>query len=304
MALIHHYNTGDADTASNIYDYGARDSIRAQVFTSPFTFNLESIKIYCQRNASATAGTITAYITAVDGNGAPTGGSLKNGSVDLMTIAATSGVWANSEWLEITLSSSLALDINIQYALVLHCDGVNPINALYWVRDVGGGYAGGKAYSNDTSDPPVGDFAWNDINNGNDDFLFELWGTLSVSAKATTPIPSDSATGITLDQTTLAWTTGGSTDTYNVYFGLSGDMSLVSSAQVGTSWSIDSLPLSYNTAYQWRIDSTNINGTTTGNVWSFTTLSFDPPVASGLNNMVTIRKVIAAAGNKIWIEDI
>ncbi len=31
---------------------------------------------------------------------------------------------------------------------------------------------------------------------------------------------------------------------------------------------------------------------------------FEPPVASGLNNMKTIRRLVAAANNKFWIEDI
>lgn len=138
-------------------------------------------------------------------------------------------------------------------------------------------------------------------------------GTVTVSIKATipnvpskptTPVPADASTGITLDQATLAWTDGGGADTYNVYFGVSGGMTLQSSAQAAASWSITSLPLSYNTSYQWRIDATNVGGTTTGDTWLFTTLAFTPPVASGLNNMVTVRRLVAAANSKIWYEAI
>ncbi len=32
--------------------------------------------------------------------------------------------------------------------------------------------------------------------------------------------------------------------------------------------------------------------------------AFDPPVATGLNNMKTIRRLVAAANNKFWYEDI
>ncbi len=39
--------------------------------------------------------------------------------------------------------------------------------------------------------------------------------------------------------------------------------------------------------------------TVTGGAYTFT-----PPVPSGLNNMKTIRRLVAAANNKIWIEDI
>lgn len=137
--------------------------------------------------------------------------------------------------------------------------------------------------------------------------------------KATTPSPENAASDQRLNVTQLSWVDGGGADTYNVYFGPTAEMTLRSSGQSGTTFDLSSIILEYNTSYQWRIDSVNQYGTTTGDTWSFSTLAFDPVLptgvtldgdgnptgtASGLNNMTTLRRLVAAANNKIWIEDV
>lgn len=106
--------------------------------------------------------------------------------------------------------------------------------------------------------------------------------TLSAPSKATTPAPTNAATDVTLDQATITWKNGGGADTYNVYYGdTSGDLTLVSSAQAGLSFTVTGIalgsPYSYIVTRYWRIDSTNAVGTTTGDEWSFTTIRLDPP---------------------------
>ena len=95
-------------------------------------------------------------------------------------------------------------------------------------------------------------------------------------------------------------------ETYNVYFGLvSGSLELVSVGQSDLNLQVP-FNLEYDTAYQWRVDS--INGeTTTGDVWTFTTMSLAPPVpsgtpANGLNGIITIKRLVAVADNKVWYE--
>ncbi len=39
----------------------------------------------------------------------------------------------------------------------------------------------------------------------------------------------------------------------------------------------------YNTPYSWRVDSVNQFGTTTGDTWGFTSITFDPPIATWEN---------------------
>lgn len=130
-------------------------------------------------------------------------------------------------------------------------------------------------------------------------------------SKPTAPSPTDSGTGVTLDQATLDWTAGANTDTFNIYFGESGSAVLVASDQdvSDEDWAIDSLPLLYNTAYEWRVDAVNASGTTTGDTWTFTALVFAPPAATvagsaSPNMMQIIKRVVAAAANTFWYEDV
>jgi len=109
--------------------------------------------------------------------------------------------------------------------------------------------------------------------------------TVGAPTKAKTPTPTNAATDVTLDQATLTWEDGGGADTYNVYYGdTSGDLSLVSSAQAETSFTVTGItlgsPYSYLTTRYWRIDSTNAAGTTTGDEWSFTTIRLSPPTVT------------------------
>ncbi len=169
----------------------------------------------------------------------------------------------------------------------------------------------------------------------------------SVPTKANTPAPTNANTSVTLDQATITWVDGGDADTFNVYYGTtSGNLTLVSSTQAGTSFTVTGVtngsPYAYLSVRYWRIDSTNIAGTTTGDEWTFTTLRFKPPeviyiysgqyyrllidsdgnygahppvgventdyvyLAAGYeaNFVATNRRLVSAADNKIWIEDI
>jgi hypothetical protein len=143
-------------------------------------------------------------------------------------------------------------------------------------------------------------------------------------SKAITPAPTNAATGILLGLGLMTWEDGGDADSFDVWFGPSGNMAKVSSAQAGLSYSIG-YPLNYNTTYQWRIDAINAFGTTTGDTWSFSCITFSPPLPTGVtlsgssgpngegtptgtptgfNNMITIKKLIAVAENRFWVEDI
>lgn len=167
-----------------------------------------------------------------------------------------------------------------------------------------------------------------------------------VPTKATNPTPTDAAADVTLDQETITWEDGGGADTYDVYYGESGgSLVKVSSEQAGTSFTISGItsgsPFDYIISRSWRIDSTNVQGTTTGDVWSFTTIRLNAPAPTywyaagpyfyqllidtngnygspppgGVENtdyvivpnpnlIVTPRRLVVAANSKIWYEDI
>ncbi len=108
-------------------------------------------------------------------------------------------------------------------------------------------------------------------------------------------------------------------DTYNVYFGLPGNLVQIATEQVGLSVVVPAV-LAYNTVYNWRVDTVTVTETITGDTWSFTALLFappfppgitldygeDPPIPTGTptggNNMVTLKRIVAAANNSIFYE--
>jgi hypothetical protein len=89
-------------------------------------------------------------------------------------------------------------------------------------------------------------------------------------SKATSPSPSNGATGISIN-TDISWSNGGGATSYDVYFGTDSTPDIGESKGNQTSASYDPGTLSYNTTYYWRIDAKNSDGTTTGDVWYFTT---------------------------------
>lgn len=97
-------------------------------------------------------------------------------------------------------------------------------------------------------------------------------------AQAIAVDPEDEEEDVPVDGT-LAWQDGGYADIYDVYLGTDPEeLVLLSADQEATihTWPSD---LAYETVYYWRIDSKNINGTTTGVVWSFTTELAPPDLA-------------------------
>ncbi len=92
----------------------------------------------------------------------------------------------------------------------------------------------------------------------------------SAPSKATSPSPSNSATGVSLTAD-LSWTAGSGATSHDVYFGTDStpDSGESKGNQSGTTY--DPGTLNASTTYYWRIDEVNSSGTTTGDVWSFTT---------------------------------
>ena len=92
--------------------------------------------------------------------------------------------------------------------------------------------------------------------------------------------PSDGATNqaITVD---ISWSAASGADDYDVYFGTDStpDSGELKGNQAGLSYEPGTL--SNATTYYWQIDSNNATGTTTGNVWSFTTVVATPAQVTG-----------------------
>ena len=109
--------------------------------------------------------------------------------------------------------------------------------------------------------------------------------TVPVLSKPVNPTPTDAATDVTLDQTTITWEDGGGATSYDVYYGdTSGDLTLLESGTTDLSYTISGIalgsPFGYVITRYWRIDAVNAGGTITGDEWSFTTIRLDPPTVT------------------------
>jgi cysteine-rich repeat protein len=102
------------------------------------------------------------------------------------------------------------------------------------------------------------------------------FSTLALPAQAATPSPANSATGIVNGQQ-LGWGAATGATSYDVYFGTSTPGVFIGN-QSGTGYNQGTLAA--GTTYYWRIDSKNAAGTTTGTVWSFSTLALPAQAAT------------------------
>lgn len=163
--------------------------------------------------------------------------------------------------------------------------------------------------------------------------------------KATSPSPADSAYGVSLNLASLTWEHASDDVTFDVYFKKSAGEAFGSYEKIASGISAKSItlldvidyenvfpasgkiaPLEYGEQYgageghYWRVDVSDGENTTPGDVWSFSTLAFNPPVPDGMgydkdteelvettgltgkNAMVTLRKLVAFAKNSVFYE--
>ena len=313
-----YYDSGDDGTPGI---YGA--TWKAQTFTTTISFTLTSVKLLVYKVGSP--GTVTISIQAVDGSNKPDGSDITGLVITDNPSDYTTGT--AGLWVEYTFPTPATLDATTMYAIVMRAAGGDTSNQVKLRADISSPtYANGEALtSSDSGSNWTGGIGT--------DILFETWGNPLIPGKPTNPSPADTVSSITLDESPLSWDASDpAADTYEVYFRESGDdWELVGVAQAGVEWTIDFGTLAYETTYEWRIDATNDTGTTTGDTWTFDTIDFDqlrisyrlisggsgsgpydsPPGTQGTdweytgeNNMLTVKKLVVAANNKIWHEDI
>jgi hypothetical protein len=103
--------------------------------------------------------------------------------------------------------------------------------------------------------------------------------TVAGPGQASNPSPANSATNIAVDAD-LSWTAGSGATSHDVYFGTSSPGTFQGNQ---TATTFDTGTMANDTTYYWRIDEVNAGGTTTGTVWSFTTIVALPGQTSNPN---------------------
>ena len=102
-------------------------------------------------------------------------------------------------------------------------------------------------------------------------WTFTTAGVLERPGKAVNRNPSDDATGVVRNPE-LRWDSGGHTTSYDVYFGTDPVLDASDLRRTQATRTYRPRGLRAETRYYWRIDATNGQGTTTGDVWTFTTV--------------------------------
>jgi hypothetical protein len=102
-----------------------------------------------------------------------------------------------------------------------------------------------------------------------------VWNFTTVYSdfQAKNPNPSNGAIGVNTTAD-LSWTAGVGATSHDVYFGTSNPPPFLLNQATTT---FDPGTMAYSTKYYWRIDEVDAYGTTTGTVWSFTTMMSPPP---------------------------
>lgn len=294
------YNAGDDD---HVKQYGSEEA--AQTFTTDGSYYFRKIKLLLYR--IGTPGTVSIGLYTTDADGHPDSFLASVGfSGDTVLGTDPAGTWVEKTFSQ---SSFTLLAAYTKYAIRIS-GGDNISNCVAWrVDTTNATYTkGAREHSTDNA---------------------STWTTYAdAPTKPANPSPSDAASDITLDESSLSWdaSTPVAADTYEIYFREQGNAwDLVGVAQAGVSYTLDFGTLDYEITYEWRIDATNTAGTTIGTVWSFGSIVFDPPLAgasgggggggggggsgeesspNGENNMITLRRLVAAANSKIWYEDV
>ncbi len=131
---------------------------------------------------------------------------------------------------------------------------------------------------------------------------------------AVNPTPADTASSIAMAPL-LQWDIDGppgGDDYFFIYLNTDIDkMGTAAGLQVGWRISQELQVLSglvANTTYYWQVHVANTQGWSESAIWSFTTRNFAPPVVpgggtpTGENNMLTVRRLVVAARNRIYYE--
>ena len=252
MAILKDSYIPAAEASSSI----SKQDQLCQTFTTTSQYRLDYIELLVSKRLSGSGGTCQVNIYATAG-GKSTGNSLSYGSI------AVSALSTSAAWKQISMVPKAVLSNATVYAIVINMAS-SPNRELKWYGLETGTYADGTLFRSYNTGS-----TWSDTGQ---DFGFKTYGNDPEPAKATTPMPVHEATSQPID-VSPTWIDGDPyTDTFDVYFDKDTNpptTKVIDNEDVN----IYDPPayLDINSDYYWRVDSKNAYGTTTGDVWKFTT---------------------------------
>ena len=220
--------------------------------------------------ADGTIQSVTMYHTGGSDDmilGVYTGESLPG---DRIAVTAQTAVSGSTGWQTIDLTSPVFVESGTKIWLAWVYES-NP--GIYYEVSTPG-----RAQSSDTwSGGMPNPFGSSTLSN----YIYSIYATYtpgggSPPGQATNPSPANSAANVSITAD-LSWTAGSGATSRDVYFGTSSPGTFQGNQ---TATTFDTGTMSNNTTYYWRIDEVNASGTTTGTIWSFTTIVAAPGQAS------------------------
>jgi hypothetical protein len=227
----------------------------AITFVTGGGFTLEQVDLKLADGTGTPDVTVNIDLYAVDGSHKPTGASLYSiGSIDQDTLTGTT-TWHSFSGLSYVLSGTT------EYAIVCDVNTKDGTSNFRWAQ-------GNASYTDGVDWIPQGCQDWSGHTGT---WNFRVYSADATPSKPTNPDPADDATDVDFSDLTLDWDDGGGADTFDTYVGDAADnLTKIGNALEATFYVLDASERALFTSHcYWRIDATNDQGTTTGDVWDF-----------------------------------
>ena len=247
---------------SSDYDAGALTN-KSQSFVAESSYTVSEVKLKLKNASGSPHHLYGVYLYDAAVTGLPTGAALVQFGSFYVDELSTSYVEYSFNDASVAIT-----DTNEYVIVVLTAEEVTTSN-VYWYTSATEQYATGTAGKHNHI---VG---WSVLGDEHDRW-FECYEAGAAPTKAENPTPANDATEVDFSGLELSWDDGGGADTFNVYIGKTGALTLVSSAQAGTDYTTTIAELEtifgaspINQKVYWRVDATNDAGTTEGDEWNF-----------------------------------
>lgn len=276
MDNIYEYQLTNTNSLAIPFVYDFPNILLAQTFTPTESHTITFIRLLLSRFGSPGTIHIKIYPARI-GDGQP-----DIGEEPLSEMTRDGNALGTSPtYVTNFLPSEIEVTAGSRYSIVISAPSSDLSNLVIWRGRNFGEIVWGSSwlYSVDWPHDPdewsEGPHNWSVISNATSEMCYQIWGSSpdppepSKPSKATNPSPANGDTEEDFSGFELSWDDGGGANTYNIYIGPVDNLALVSPLQVATSYTTNINEVPFGAKIYWRVDSTNDDGTTTGDVWNF-----------------------------------